>query len=65
MNYLKELRELRGLTQVEVAEALGVTRNYIWYLETDKRKPSIGTAKGYSDLFGVSVDKIIEEIGVE
>ena len=36
---LKELREERGLTQPELAEALGVTTNTIFVWEKEKRKP--------------------------
>ena len=39
---LKELREERGLTQPELAEALGVTTNTIFVWEKLKRKPGKG-----------------------
>jgi transcriptional regulator with XRE-family HTH domain len=34
------LREQKGLTQAAMAERLGVSRNYIYYLERGERKPS-------------------------
>ena len=39
---LRELRELRGLTQQEVADRLGKTVNYISLLENGHRGISIG-----------------------
>jgi transcriptional regulator with XRE-family HTH domain len=38
---IRELRELRGLTQREVAEAMGLTVNYLSLVENGKRGISI------------------------
>lgn len=64
MNYLKEIRIDKGLTRPELANRLDVTDNFIWYLETDRRKPSITTLRKYSDEFGISMDEIAKKIGV-
>jgi len=37
---LKKIREERGLTQVELAEMMGVAWNSIWRYENTLRKPS-------------------------
>jgi DNA-binding transcriptional regulator YiaG len=37
---IKRLRQAMGLTQKEFGGLLGVTRNFIYYLERGERKPS-------------------------
>jgi DNA-binding transcriptional regulator YiaG len=37
---IKRLRQAMGLTQKEFGVLLGVTRNFIYYLERGERKPS-------------------------
>lgn len=64
MNYLKELRIKKGMTRPELADKLNVTANFIWYLETDRRKPSIDTLRKYSDEFQITMDEIAKRIGV-
>lgn len=39
-NTLKELREKNNLTQKEVAEKLGINKNYISMIENGTRNPS-------------------------
>ncbi len=36
---IKELRQRLGLSQYKFAELVGVTRNYVYYLERGERKP--------------------------
>ena len=36
---LRELREERGLTQPELADALGVSKNTVFVWEKEKRRP--------------------------
>lgn len=64
MNYLKEIRLNKGLTRPELARRLGLTDNFIWYLETDRRRPSIDTLRKYSDEFELTMDEIAKKIGV-
>lgn len=40
-NYLKAWRDFRGLTQAELAEAVGTNSNMIGYLETGERSLSL------------------------
>ncbi len=37
---IRELRRKRGLSQKRLANLVGVTRNYIYYLEGGEREPS-------------------------
>lgn len=40
MNRLKEIRKAMGMTQKEFGELLGVTKTYIYMLETGRKRPS-------------------------
>lgn len=53
-----KLREAKGLTQVEVANELGVCKDYINMIENNRRTPSFLLAKKIADLFGTTVDEI-------
>lgn len=59
---LKDYRKARGLTQTEVAETLGVTRQYIGALEKGERKPSLKLLKEIAKLYGVKISKLIDLI---
>jgi transcriptional regulator with XRE-family HTH domain len=48
---LKKIREERGLTQMQLAELMGVAWNSIWRYENTKRKPSY-------DIIEVIVNKV-------
>lgn len=53
---LKTLREARGLTQLQVAKRIGVSKAMISAYETASKAPSIEVLIRISRLFGVSVD---------
>ena len=57
-NRLKLLRAERDITQQELAEAVGVTRYTINYLEKNEYMPSLPLAMKLAKYFG----RIIEEI---
>ncbi len=57
-NRLKEFRLAENLSQGELALRLGVSRQTINAVETDKYDPSLPLALRMSKLFGVPVDKI-------
>ncbi|WP_103623787.1 helix-turn-helix domain-containing protein, partial [Bacillus thuringiensis] len=39
MKTLKQLREERGYRYKDVAEAIGITEVYYWYIENGQRRP--------------------------
>lgn len=45
MNWLKNIRKTEKLTQIEVAEKVGVTRAYYTNIENGERRPSVDVAK--------------------
>lgn len=59
MNTIRELRTKKGLTQTELGEILGVTKNSISYYENSKRQPTPDMLVKMADLFGVSIDVIL------
>lgn len=57
-NRLKDFRERLGLSQGELAKRLGVSRQTINAVETDKYDPSLPLALRMAKLFGVAVPEI-------
>ena len=54
-NRLKQVREARGWSQGELARRLGVSRQTINAVETDKYDPSLPLALRMAKLFGMAV----------
>jgi putative transcriptional regulator len=59
-NRLKDLRAARGWTQAELGERLGVSRQAIIAIESDKHDPSLDLAYRIAALFGEAVEAIFE-----
>ena len=57
-NNVRELREQLGLTQKELGERVGVSRQAINAIETGKFDPSIWLAYDLARLFGVSIEAL-------
>lgn len=56
---IKDIRARKGLTQAEVASALGVSPVVYSRYETGSRQPSIDMLVQMSDIFGVTVDYLL------
>ena len=56
-NKVRELRKLKGLTQEQLAEFIGVSRQTINAIEKEKFDPSLPTAFKMSKLFEVSIEE--------
>ena len=50
--WLKEARKEKKLTQLELAQAVGVTEQYIYYIESGDRTPSVEIAKNIANVLG-------------
>jgi len=59
MKRLKELREEKGLTQVEFAEIMNTSQRTISGYETGYREPDFKTLKKLCDFFGVTSDYLL------
>jgi putative transcriptional regulator len=57
---LRVLRAERGWTQEELARRIGVSRQAVNALETDKHDPSLGLASRIAAEFGLAVEDIFE-----
>lgn len=57
-NRLRELREAKGLTQEELAKALGVTRQTIIAIEKGKYNPSLRLAFKIAKFFKVKIEDV-------
>jgi len=57
-NRLKEVREAKGWSQGELARRLGVSRQTINAVETDKYDPSLPLALRMAKLFALSVPEL-------
>ena len=56
---LKELRKGKNMTQVQLAEALGVSKGTIAMWEIGKREPNFETLDRLSDIFDKRIDYIL------
>jgi putative transcriptional regulator len=59
-NRVKELRDVRGWTQQQLADAVGVSRQSINSIERNRYVPSLELALTFGRVFGVSTDDIFK-----
>jgi len=57
---IKYLRQLRGLTQQELAEQTSVARTYITHLELGSRIPNLIIAKEIATALNCSLDDLLD-----
>lgn len=57
-NRLKQLRENSGLTQEQLGELVGVSRQAINAIETEKFEPSIWLAYDIAKVFHSSIEEV-------
>lgn len=60
VNKVKELREKSSLTQKELGEKVGVSRQAINAIETGKFDPSIWLAYDLAKYFGSNIEEIFD-----
>ena len=64
-NNLYHARKKKGLSQEDVAEKIGVSRQTISKWETDETLPDIRQAKQRAILYGMALDELIEVDGYD
>lgn len=57
-NRIAELRELAGISRIELAERVGVNPQTIGYLERGEYNPSLVLAFRLADLFELPVEQV-------
>lgn len=65
MNNLKEIRKEKGMTQEELANAVGITQSNLSRIENGKVQISLKLAKDITVTLGCTVDDLIREPEVE
>ena len=60
-NQVRSLRTRRGLAQGELAEAMGVSRQTINSIETERYTPSLPLAMALARYFGVTVEEMFDD----
>ncbi|SDX46077.1 DNA-binding transcriptional regulator, XRE-family HTH domain [Marininema mesophilum] len=56
---LKSIRKAKKLTQQEVADRLGISRQAYGYYEKGTRQPDIDSLNQIADIFDVSIDDLL------
>jgi putative transcriptional regulator len=59
-NRIRELRALQGMTQQELADKIGVTRQTVIAIEQDKYSPSLETAFKVAIALGVPLEQCFQ-----
>ncbi|MEK7615068.1 MAG: helix-turn-helix transcriptional regulator [Patescibacteria group bacterium] len=57
-SHLKEFRAQKGLSQGQLAEKLGVTRQTINAIEQSKYQPSLSLAYDCAKFFGTTIEEL-------
>ncbi|MDU4750426.1 MAG: helix-turn-helix transcriptional regulator [Clostridium butyricum] len=64
-NRIKDLRKKLNLTQLELADKCGLSKNAIWNYENNKRKPSIEVLTTICNQLGVTLSDILTDSNLE
>ena len=56
---ISNLRSRKGLSQEELGEKLNLSREYVSFVETNKRKPSVTVLVDIANTLGVSTDDLL------
>jgi putative transcriptional regulator len=59
-NVVRELRTTKGLSQADLADAMGVSRQTINAIETGRYLPSLPLAIGLARYFSSTVEQVFE-----
>lgn len=59
-NTIRELRAAHSMTQQQLAEAIGVTRQTVNAIEGDKYSPSLEVAFRIAGVFGVPLESVFQ-----
>lgn len=57
---LKRIRTEKGISQVEIAKSLGVSRGFVSNLENGKTNPTLATIAKLADAIGVNSNELLK-----
>ena len=60
-NRVRELRNARGWSQTEFGDRIGVSRQTIHAIETERYDPSLPLAFRIARLFGLAIEEVFED----
>lgn len=60
INNIKEFRKIYKLSQIELAEKIGITREHLLRIEKGNNIPNLDTAFKIANYFNVNVNEIFE-----
>ena len=60
---LRDMRKAAGVSQADVAAAVGVTRVYYTQIENGQRIPRPAILKAIGEVFGLSMDELYSVLG--
>ena len=60
LNFVRRHRLMGGMTQQELADRVGVTRQTIWSIEKGRYTPSVALALCLAEVFDVSVEALFQ-----
>jgi putative transcriptional regulator len=63
-NRVREYRSVRGLTQQELAQAAGVSRQSIISIESGRYVPSLPLALKFAQIFACPTDELFQRVEV-
>lgn len=58
-NKIKEVRKEKGLTQEELAQKCGLSKNGIWNYENNKRTPTVNTLKQIANALDIPFSELL------
>jgi len=57
---IRTMRESRGMTQVQLAEMMNISRSTIGMYERDEREPNLDTIEELADIFNVPMSALTD-----
>jgi putative transcriptional regulator len=60
-NEVRTLRTARGLSQADLGQAMGVSRQTINAIETERYTPSLPLALSLARYFGLTVEEVFDD----
>ena len=64
INYLKDIREINKLTQAEVVNKLGKSKNYIYELENKYKNIYLKSLKGILNLYKINEEQFFKNYNI-